>query len=340
MEFRQRNDVFEEMVAYNGMGPVLTREGQPAERLLGMIVSGNFFKALGVAPALGRVFTDEEDQPNTNNVVVLSDRFWRTHFGADAAVVGQTIQLDGQSVQVIGVMPPAFEHPLLWFTVDLWRPIAFTPEQRQNRGNNYLRAFARLKPGVTIDAAQQSMTTLAANLFRETKTNQNESMRLAPLQLSTSNTVTRSVMWFTFGLAGVVLLIACANLANLQLVRSVARTREHSVRAALGAKRFRLLRQSMTESLVLACLGGALSLLVAYGAVAFINRSLFASLPGTAVTLDFTVFGFAFRLSRCSPESCSEPFPRGSPLEPTSIRRSKRARAARRAAHIIVFGTA
>jgi len=294
VEFRQRNEVFEEMVAYNGMGPVLTREGQPAERLLGMIVSGNFFKALGVAPARGRVFTDEEDQPNTNNVVVLSDRFWRTHFGADPVVVGQMIQLDGQSVQVIGVMPPAFEHPLLWFTVDLWRPIAFTPEQRQNRGNNYLRAFARLKPGVTIDAAQQSMTMLAANLFRETKTNQNESMRLSPLQLSTSNTVTRSVMWFTFGLAGVVLLIACANLANLQLVRSVARTREHSVRAALGAKRFRLLQQSMTESFVLACLGGALSLLVAYGAVAFINRSLFASLPGTAVTLDFTVFGFAF----------------------------------------------
>ena len=101
-------------------------------------------------------------------------------------------------------------------------------------------------------------------------------------------------MWFTFGLAGVVLLIACANLANLQLVRSAARTREHSVRAALGARRFRLLRQSMTESFVLACLGGALSLLVAYGAIAFINRSLFASLPGTAVTLDFTVFGFAF----------------------------------------------
>jgi predicted permease len=243
------------------------------------------------------VFTDEEDQPNTNNVVVLSDRFWRTHFGADAAIVGQTLQLDGQSVQVIGVMPPAFENPLLWFTVDLWRPIAFTPEQRQNRGNNYLRAFARLKPGVSIEAAQQSMVMLATNLFAETKTNQNESMRLSPLQLATSNTVTRTVMWFTFGLAGVVLLIACANLANLQLVRSAARTREHSLRAALGAKRFRLLRQSMTESFVLACLGGVLSLLVAYVAVAFINRSLFASLPGAAVTIDFTVFSFAFLCS-------------------------------------------
>ena len=297
VEFRTRNDVFEEMVAFNGTGPVLTRDGQPAERLLGLVVSGNFFKALGVAPALGRVFTDDEDQPTTNRVVVLSDRFWRTQFGADAGIVGQTIQLDGVSVQVIGVMPAAFEHPLLWFRVDLWRPIAFTPEQRQNRGNNYLRAFARLKPGVTIDGAQQSMTTLASNLFRETSTNRNESLRLAPLQRSTSNSVSRSVMWFTFGLAGVVLLIACANLANLQLVRSAARTREHSVRAALGARRFRLVRQAMTESFVLACLGGVLSLLVAYGAIAFINRSLFASLPGAAVTLDFTVFGFAFACS-------------------------------------------
>ena len=126
-------------------------------------------------------------------------------------------------------MPAEFEHPLLWGTVDFWRPIAFTPEQRQNRGNNYLRAFARLKPGVDIDSAQQSMMTLAANLSRETSSNQNDSLRLAPLQRSSSNDVSRSVMWFTFGLAGVVLLIACANLANLQLVRS-ARTRARAQR--------------------------------------------------------------------------------------------------------------
>src|SRR4029453_11282239 len=104
--------------------------------------------------------------------------------------------------------------------------------QRQNRGNNYLRSFARLKPGVTIDGAQQAMVALATNLFTETKTNHNQSLRLSPLRLATSNTVTRTVMWFTFGLAGVVLLIACANLANLQLVRSGARTAQHSGRGA------------------------------------------------------------------------------------------------------------
>ena len=295
--FRERNDVFTDMVSFDGASPVLMRDGQPAERMPGLVVSGNFFAALGVPPMFGRVFTDEEDQPNVNNVIVLSDRAWRTRFGADPNLVGRTLQLDGRSVQVIGVMPAEFEHPLLWGTVDFWRPIAFTPEQRQNRGNNYLRAFARLKPGVDIDSAQQSMMTLAANLSRETSANQNNSLRLAPLQRSSASDVSRNIMWFTFGLAGAVLLIACANLANLQLVRSAARIREHSVRAALGARRSRLLRQSMTESMVLAGLGGVLSLLLAYAAIEFINRSLFASLPGAAVTVDFRVFGFALLAS-------------------------------------------
>jgi len=294
VDFRERNHVFAEMVAFNGTTPVLIRDGQPAERLQGLAVSGNFFAALGVPPVLGRVFSDEEDQPGANRVAVLSDRTWRTRFGADPnIIIGRTLRLDEDSVQVIGVMPPTFEHPLLWGSVDLWRPIAFTAEQRTNRGNNFLRAFARLAPGVEIDAAQQAMSALAAALSRETASNQNESLRVAPLPRAASNDVARNVMWFTFGLAGVVLLIACVNLANLQIVRSAARVREHSVRAALGARRSRLLRQSMTESLVLAGLGGAFSLLVAYGIVEFIDRTVFGFLPGASVALDVRVFGFA-----------------------------------------------
>jgi predicted permease len=297
IDFRTRNDVFSEMVTFNGSSPVLIRDGQPAERLQGLLVSGNFFAALGVPPALGRVFSDDEDRPGADSVIVLSDRAWRNRFGADPNLVGRTLQINGQSVQVIGVMPPEFEHPILWNSVDFWRPIAFSPEERQNRGNNYLRAFARLKPGADIDSAQQSMMALAAALSRETSSNQNESLRLAPLRRSSASDVSRSVMWFTFGLAGVVLLITCANLANLQLVRSAARVREHSVRAALGARRTRLLRSALTESMLLACLGGLLSLALAYGSIAFINRSLFAFLPGAAVTVDFRVFGFALLAS-------------------------------------------
>jgi hypothetical protein len=114
IDLRVRNDVFTEMVTFSGTTPVLIRDGRPAERLQGLLVSGNFFAALGVPPTLGRVFSDEEDQPGANNVIVLSERAWRNRFGTDPTLIGRSLQLDGQSVQVIGVMPAAFEHPILW----------------------------------------------------------------------------------------------------------------------------------------------------------------------------------------------------------------------------------
>jgi predicted permease len=297
MDQREKNNVFTHMVAFNGISPNLVADGESAERLQGLAVTADFFPALGVQAALGRGFTAEEDKPGANLVVVLSDRFWQRRFGGDPNILGRTLQLDGESVKVIGVMPPRFEHPLLWGTVDVWRPIAFAPDQRQNRGNNFLRAFARLKPGVSIAQAQESMVTLAANIGKENSSNQNESLRLEPLQRSMSDDIGRKVMWFTFGLAGFVLLIACANLANLQLVRTAARAREYGVRAALGAGRGRLIRQSLTESLVLALIGGALSLLLALWGIAFISTRLFSELPGAKVDIDFRVFGFALLIS-------------------------------------------
>jgi putative ABC transport system permease protein len=150
---------------------------------------------------------------------------------------------------------------------------------------------------VTIEQADQAMKTLAANLSKETRQNQNESLRLEPLRQSMSDEIGRKVMWFTFGLAGFVLLIACANIANLQLARTAARTREFCVRAALGAGRVRLLRQSLIESLIIALIGGALSFLLALGGIRFISSHLFSELPGAQVTLDFKVFGFALLIS-------------------------------------------
>lgn len=294
---REKNSIFEQMTAFNGISPNLAEEGEAAERLQGLAVTADFFPALGVQPALGRVFTAAEDQPGANLVVVLSDRFWQRRFGGDPNIIGRKVRLDGESVEVIGVMPPRFDHPLLWGTIDVWRPIAFAADQRQNRGNNFLRAFGRLKPGVTLPQAQQAMTTLFANIAQENSSNQNESIRLEALHRSTSDDIGRKVMWFTFGLAGFVLLIACANLANLQLVRTAARAREYAVRAALGAGRFRLLRQSLTESLAIALLGGALSLVLALLGVEFISRRLFSELPGAQVSLDLRVFGFALLCS-------------------------------------------
>lgn len=297
MEMREKNTVFERMVTWNGISPNLVEEGASAERLQGMAVTADFFPALGVQPALGRAFTVEEDQPGANLVVVLSDRFWQRRFGGDPNIVGRTLRLDGESVKVVGVMPPGFDHPLLWGAIDVWRPIAFAADQRQNRGSNFLRSFARLKPGVTIEQANAAMVTLFDNIAKSHSSNQNESIRLEPLYRSMSDEIGRKVMWFTFGLAGFVLLIACANLANLQLVRTAARAREHAVRAALGAGRLRLLRQSLTESLLISLLGGGLSFLFAIGGVEFISRRLFSELPGAKVSLDFKVFGFALLCS-------------------------------------------
>ena len=296
-DHREQNTVFEYMAAYNFIRPNLADPGEPAERLQGMATTSDFFAALAVEPAIGRVFTPEEHETGADRVAILSNRFWNAKYGGDPDILGRTMRLDGEDVVIVGVMPPAFEHPLLWNSVDVWRPLAFNAEGRRNRGNNYLRSFGRLKPGVSIKQAEQSMMALAANLSSEHPENTGESLRLEPLQLSMSDTISRKVMWFTFGLASFVLLIACANIANLQLVRTAARAREYAIRAALGAQRRRLLKQSLMESIVVSMIGGAFSLLLAFGAVEFISRRLFSELPGATVTLDFKVFGFALLCS-------------------------------------------
>src|SRR5436190_7090717 len=292
-----KNTVFEKIAAYNFASRNLTEQGQTAERLLSLAATADFFPLLGVAPARGRVFKPEEYEPGADNVIILTDRFWARRFGSDPNIVGRTIQLDGKSVQIVGVMPPGFEHPILWGPLDIWQPLTFTPERKTNRGNNFLSSFGRLKPGISIEQAQQSMITLAANIGKQNSSNEGESVRLEPLQRSMSDSIGRTVMWFTFGLAGFVLLIACANLANLQLVRTTARSRELAVRAALGASRLRLLRHSLTESIVVALIGGIISLAIALWAVRFISTRLFTDLPGASVQLDYKVFGFALLCS-------------------------------------------
>ena len=219
-----QNSVFDKMAAYNFSSRNMTEQGHVAERLLSLTATAEFFPMLGVSPALGRVFNAEEFEPGADNVVVLTDRFWTSRFGSDPSIVGRTIQLDGKSVQVVGVMPPGFDHPILWGRIDMYQPLSFTKERKASRGNNYLSSFGRLKPGVTIAQAEQSLVTLAGNIAKQNSTNEGESVRLEPLQKSMSDSIGRKVMWFTFGLAGFVLLIACANLANLQLVRTAART--------------------------------------------------------------------------------------------------------------------
>ena len=290
---REKNTVFEKMAAYSPVSRSLVEQGQTAERLSGLAGTADFFPLLGVAPAQGRVFNPEEFEPGADNAIVLNDRFWQKRFGGDPSIVGRTLQLDGKTVVVVGIMPPGFDHPILWGSVDFWQPLTFDAEQKKDRNTNFLSSSARLKPGVSIEQAQQSIVTLAANIGQENKSNIGESIRLEPLQRSMSDEIGRKVMWFTFGLAGFVLLIACANIANLQLVRTASRSRELAVRAALGAGRLRLLRQSLTESIVVALIGGLLSLGLALWGVRFMSKYLFANLPGAEVELDLKVFAFA-----------------------------------------------
>ena len=294
---RDQNSVFEKMAAYQYVNRSLTEQGQTAERLLSLAATADFFPLLGVPPAHGRVFKPEEFEPGADNVVVLSDRFGTLRFGSDPNVVGQKIQLDGKTVEVVGVMPPGFDRPLLWGPIDIWQPLTFTPERKSDRDNNFLSSFARLKPEVSIQEAGPSMVTLTANIHKQTSSNEGESVRLEPLQQLMFDSSGKTALWFTFGLTGFVLLIACANLANLQLVRTAARSRELVVRGALGASRWRLLRHSLTESILVALIGGMFSLVIALGAVRFIAVRLFANLPGASVQLDYKVFGFALLCS-------------------------------------------
>src|SRR5687767_8176249 len=157
LDYREQNNVFKHLAVYRRSSYNLSEGDQATERLDGMRVSEDFFPALGVQPALGRVFTSEENQPGASPVIVLSDRFWMRRFGGDTNIIGGNVRLDGQSVTVIGVMPPGFDHPLLWGTVDLWRPMAFNAELRGTRDSNYLLMIGRLKPGVSMKRADAAM---------------------------------------------------------------------------------------------------------------------------------------------------------------------------------------
>jgi putative ABC transport system permease protein len=297
-DYRERNSVFQHLAAYRKSNYNLSGDDGTAVRLDGYRVTEDYFPALGVPPVLGRVFTAEDYQPGTAMVIVLSDSFWRRRFAADTKIIGSTVRLDGQTVTVIGVMPASFEEPLVWGPIDLWRPLAFTSEQRRSdRINNNLLAFGRLKPGVSAGQADAEMKTIAARMGQEHPANRLDSLRVTTMQRASSDDAGRKLTWFGLGLAGFVLLIACANLANLQLVRTAARAREFAIRAALGAPRGRLLRQSLTESVLVSLVGGAFGLLLAQWCNDFASRRLFAELPGASIPFDVRVFYFALAAS-------------------------------------------
>ena len=301
IHWRELTTAFEDIAAA-GMTftTTLTGGGEPTEVPF-QYVSANFFPIIGVSPALGRAFRADEDYNPQSRVGVISDRLWRTRFNSDPGILQQSITVDGQPFIVLGVMPPGFSY--LDKTVDLWRPLPFTVAQGRTPRGRWMTTLGKVKPGVSMEQAQEDMTRVHAELVRQfPEFNTGWTARVVPLREELTGNI-RPALYVMLGAVAFVLLIACANVANLLLARATARQRELAVRSALGAGRGRLIRQLFAETLVLACTGGAAGLLLGWWGLHLLRVVVAERIPIQrleAVGIDASVLVFAVAASMLS----------------------------------------
>jgi putative ABC transport system permease protein len=295
LEWKEENQVFERIGTYVGQGFNLLGGDKP-ERVIGARVSVDLLPLLGVQPALGRLFANDEDQEGRGQVVILSHDFWRSRFGGDASTVRQTITLNDRPYTVVGVMPPGFAFPST--RTQVWVPVAFNAAERATRDTNYIDVVARLKPGITIEQARANMNAIAQRqVERYPKTNTGIGAKIVSLHEQIVGDV-RPMLIVLLGAVAFVLLIACANIANLLLARAAARQKEMAIRGALGASRSRVVRLLLTESLVLSIVGGAVGLLLAIWSLDLLVSLKPANLPRlTEIGVNRTVFLFTLAIS-------------------------------------------
>jgi putative ABC transport system permease protein len=293
-DWRARQTVFERFAAFDVASATLTGAGSP-EQLRGTNISADLFPLLGVQPLLGRWFSEQEAQAGDAAAIIINEGLWQRLFGANPQMIGRGITINGQSCVIIGVMPASFSFPFnSGRAMEFWRLLK--PDQQ--RGNNHLNVLARLKPGVTMAQAQSEMNTVAGQMTAQyPQANTGRGIRLVGLQEDLTRNVRRALLMLLASV-GCVLLIACANVANLLLARVSGRQKEIAVRMALGATRGRVIRQLLAESALLAGTGGALGLVLAAWGIASLRPLLPPEVPLVqAVTLDWNVLGVTLALS-------------------------------------------